>query len=193
MKKFILVSVLNLIVYAGFSQSTFSILSYSLQESWYAKQTGENTELLKKGMESANCKIVFFKPVKIFTNDVATYEKYRNDLTGNSGLTITSSTKVKMESTADWTSFSGLQNVGAKGNAYSVAFYSISNTTQTVFFAVYSANDEACTNDLDSIVQSVNLTETGTVHKDDRTKAKAKPASKKVRIAALKSLKGMVN
>jgi hypothetical protein len=67
MKKIILVTVLNLIVYAGFSQSTFSILNYSLQESWYAKQTGETTELLKKGMENSNCKIVFFKPVKIVT------------------------------------------------------------------------------------------------------------------------------
>ncbi len=208
MKKIILVTILNLIVYAGFSQSTFSILNYSLQESWYAKQTGETTELLKKGMENSNCKIVFFKPVKIVTDDVTIYEKYRDDLLRSSSLTIISSTKVQKESGPGWTSFSGLQNAGTKGNTYSIAFYSISDTRQTVFFAVYSASDQSCENELEAIVQSINLTELNASQSGDKTasqsgnktkKANAEsdhkpaPASKKVRIAALKSLKGMVN
>ena len=206
MKKIILATVLNLMVYIGFSQSTFSILNYSLQESWYAKQTGETIELLKKGMENSNCKIVFFNPVKIVTNDVTIYEKYRNDLLGSKSLAIISSTKVQKESGPDWTSFSGLQNVGTKGNTYSIAFYSISDTRQTVFFAVYSASDESCANELEAIVQSINLTELNASKSGDKTATQSgdktrkpnaapapKPASKKVRIAALKSLKGMVN
>jgi hypothetical protein len=159
MKKIILITVLNLFVYAGFSQSTFSILNYSLQESWYAKQTGETTELLKKGMENSNCKIVFFQPVKIVTDDVSIYEKYRNDLLHSTSLEIISFTKVQKESGTGWTSFSGLQNIGTKGNAYSIAFYSISDTRQTVFFAIYSASDQSCANELDAIAQSINLTE----------------------------------
>ena len=206
MKKIILVTVLTLVVYAGFSQSTFSILNYSLQESWYAKQNGETTELLKKGMENSNCKIVFFKPVKIVTNDVTIYEKYRDDLLGSKSLAITSSTKVQKESGPDWTSFSGLQNVGTKGNTYSIAFYSISDTRQTVFFAVYSTSDQSCANELEAIVGSINLTELSASQAGDKTALQSsdktrkpnaapapKPASKKVRIAALKSLKGMVN
>ena len=206
MKKIILVTVLNLIVYAGFSQSTFSILNYSLQESWYPKQTGETTELVKKGMENSNCKIVFFKPVKIVTNDVTTYEKYRDDLLGSTSLTIISSTKVQKESGPNWTSFSGLQNAGIKENTYSIAFYSISNTSQTVFFAVYSTSDQSCANELEAIVGSINLTELNASQSGDKTALQSgnktkkpnaesdhKPTSRKVRIAALHSLKGMVN
>jgi len=206
MKKIILVTVLTLVVYAGFSQSTFSILNYSLQESWYAKQNGETTELLKKGMENSNCKIVFFKPVKIVTNNEPIYKKYRDDLLGSKSVAITSSTKVQKESGTDWTSFSGLQNAGTKGNTYSIAFYSISDTRQTVFFAVYSTSDQSCANELEAIVGSINLTELNASQSGDKTALQSgnktkkpnaetdhKPASKKVRIAALKSLKGMVN
>jgi len=205
MKKFILVTILNLIVYAGFSQSTFSILNYSLQESWYPKQTGETTELIKKGMENSNCKIVFFKPVKIVTNDVTIYEKYRDDLLGSKSLSIISSTKVQKESGPDWTSFSGLQNVGTKGNTYSIAFYTISDTRQTVFFAVYSASDQSCENELEAIVGSINLTELNASQSGDKTASQSgnktrKPNAesdhkpvKKVRIAPLKSLKAMVS
>ena len=197
MKKFILVTILNLIVYAGFSQSTFSILNYSLQESWYPKQTGETTELIKKGMENSNCKIVFFKPVKIVTNDVTIYEKYRDNLRHSTSLSIISSTKVQKESGPDWTSFSGLQNVGTKGNTYSIAFYTISDTRQTVFFAVYSASDQSCENELEAIVGSINLTELNASQSGNKTRkpnaeSDHKPV-KKVRIAPLKSLKAMVS
>ncbi len=99
-------------------------------------QSGDNTTLLKKGIESSNCKIVFFNPVKIITDTEPIYIKYRNELVSSAGLVITTTTKVQKEYGPGWTSFSGLQNVGTKDNAYSIAFYSISDIKQTVFFAV---------------------------------------------------------
>jgi hypothetical protein len=190
MKKYILVTVLNLIAYTCFSQSTFGILSYTLPEGWYAKQTGDNTELLKKGIEDANCKIVFFKLVKIVTDTVTIYNKYRNELVRSSKSEITTRTPVQEQSGSGWTSFSGLQNMGTKGTASSIAFYSVSDTKQTVFFAVYSTSEELCTNELDTIIQSINLTELSAARSGDKTR---KVASKRLRVLPLKSLKALVN
>lgn len=193
MKKYFLLAVLTLVAYTGFSQSAFDNLSYILPEGWYVNQTGDNTELLKKGMESDNCKIVFFKPVKIVTETENIYIKYRNELLRSAGSAIISS-PVQMQSGPGWTSFSGLQNLGSKGSAYNIAFYSISDLKQTVFFAVYSASGDLCTNELDAIIQSTDLTELNDAPPGDKTRKPAtKAKSKRVRIAALKSLKAMVN
>lgn len=189
MKKYLFFFVFTLIGFASFSQSSFSMLNYTLPEGWYARQVGENTELVKKGMENSNCKIVFFKPVKIVTDNESLYIKYRNELV-NAGLTITSSSKIQKEYGMDWTSFSGMQNTGTKGNASSVAFYSLADTKQTVFLAVYLTNEAVCMDELDAIVQSINLTELNATKTDTKTR---KPASKKVRVLPLKSLKAFVN
>ncbi|MBL7725508.1 MAG: hypothetical protein JNK27_15275 [Chitinophagaceae bacterium] len=189
MKKYILITVLSLVAYTGFSQSAFGIVSYTLPEGWYAKQTGDNTELLKKGMESANCKIVFFKPVKIVTDTEPIYTKYREELVRSSRLEITSSSAVQKQYGPGWTSFSGLQNIGTKGSAYRIAFYSISDTKQTIFFAVYSTGEELCANELDVIIQTINLTELSAAQSGDKTKA----AKRKIRLLPLKSLKPLVN
>lgn len=194
MKKYMLVIALNLLGYISFSQSSFGILSYTLPEGWYAKQTGDNTELLKKGMESSHCKIVFFKPAKIVTDNEDIYSKYRNELVSSTGLEITASTKVQKEYDPGWTSFSGLQNVSTKGTAYSIAFYSISDTKQTVFFAVFSTSVDLCTNELDTIIQAIDLAESNDAQPDDKTrKATKKAKSKRVRVLPLKSLKALVN
>ncbi len=194
MKKYMLVIALNLLGYISFSQSSFGILSYTLPEGWYAKQTGDNTELLKKGMESSHCKIVFFKPAKIVTDNEDIYSKYRNELVSSTGLEITASTKVQKEYDPGWTSFSGLQNVSTKGTAHSIAFYSISDTKQTVFFAVFSTSVDLCTNELDTIIQAIDLAESNDAQPDDKTrKATKKAKSKRVRVLPLKSLKALVN
>lgn len=194
MKKYFLLAVLNLVAYTGFSQSASDMLSYILPEGWDTNPTGDNTELLKKGMESDNCKIVFFKPVKIVTETENIYIKHRNELLRSAGSAVINSTPVQMQSGPGWTSFSGLQNLGSKGAAYSIAFYSISDLKQTVFFAVYSTSLDLCTNELDAIIQSTDLIELNDAPPGDKTRKPAtKAKSKRVRIAALKSLKAMVN
>ena len=190
MKKYLLITILTLTEYNSFSQSTFGTLSYTAPEGWYAKQTADNTELLKKGMESTNCKIVFFKPVRIVTYTGVLYIKYRNKLADSAGFPITTPTHVQGQNGPGWASFSSLQNVGTKGDAYSIAFYSISDTKQTVFFAVYSTSDELCTNDLDAIIQSINLTALTTAQSDNKTKTKK--ISKRIRVLSLKALKTLV-
>ena len=139
-------------------------------------------------MESSNCKIVFFKPVKIVTDTEPIYNKYRSELVPSSGSVT--STPVQKQTGPGWISFSGLQNVGTRGSAYSIAFYSISDTRQTVFFAVYSTSEGLCTNDLEAIIQSVNLIELNDAKQAGKTR---KPANKKVRVLPLKSLKALVN
>ena len=190
MKKYLLITFLTLVGYSSFSQSTFGTLSYTAAEGWYAKQTADNTALLKKGMESANCKIVFFKPVRIVTYTGALYIKYRNKLADSAGLATATATHVQEQDGPGWAIFSSLQNVGTKSDAYSIAFYSISDTKQTVFFTVYSTNDELCTNDLDAIIQSINLTALTTAQSDNKTKTKK--ISRRIRVLPLKALKTMV-
>jgi hypothetical protein len=190
MKKISMIATLQVLACAAFSQSTFSILSYSAPEGWYAKQNGENSVLVKKGAETTNCKIVFFKPVNVAVNSVATYTKYRNDLLGTSASKTKSWTTVQKESDPGWFSFSSLQHTDAN-SIPDIAFYSISNSIETVFVAAYSDNNGLCSDELDSIINSINLIGLNN-QQGDKTK-KAKQQSKKVRIAALKSLKGMVN
>jgi hypothetical protein len=188
MKKYLLLLFLHLAVYTGFSQAVADLVSYTLPQGWYAQKTGDNITLLKTGMEDGNCRIVFFKPVKTVTDTVTVYTKYRNELVPVKKSVITGSTAVQKQTGPGWTSFSALQNTGTKGNTYSIAFYSMSDTKQTIFFAVYASDDTVCNDELDAIIQSVNLTSVTAAQAGNKTKAK-----KKVRVLPLKSLKAFVN
>lgn len=180
--------ILQLVVYTGFSQSVSDVVSYTLPQGWYAQKTGDTITLLKAGMEDGNCRIVLFKSVKTVTDTVTVYTKYRNELVPVKKSVITGSTAIQKQTGPGWTSFSALQNTGTKGNSYSIAFYSISDTKQTIFFAVYASNEAACNDELDMILQSVNLTSLTAAQAGNKTKAK-----KKVRVLPLKSLKAFVN
>jgi hypothetical protein len=187
MKKYLLLTILQLVVYTGFSQAVADVVSYALPQGWYAQKTGDNITLLKTGMEEGNCRIVLYKPVKTVTDTVTVYTKYRNELVPPV-KSVTGSTPVQKQSGPGWTSFSALQNTGTKGNAYSIAFYSMSDTKQTIFFGVYANSDAACNDELDMIIQSVNLTSLTAAQAGNKTKAK-----KKLRALPLKSLKAFVN
>jgi hypothetical protein len=188
MKKYLLLMILHLVVYTGFSQAVADVVSYTLPQGWYAQKTDDNITLLKTGMEDSNCRIVLFKPVKTITDTVTVYTKYRNELVPGKKSVITGSTAIQKQTGPGWTSFSALQNTGTKGNSYSIAFYSISDTKQTIFFAVYASSDAVCNDELDMILQSVNLTSLTAAQAGNKTKAK-----KKVRVLPLKSLKAFVN
>ena len=190
MKKYLLLIILQLAFYTGFSQAVADLVSYTLPSGWYAQKTGENITLLKTGMEDGNCRIVFFKPVKTVTDTVTVYTKYRNELVPAKKSVITGSTAVQKQTGPGWTSFSALQNTGTKGNTYSIAFYSMSDTKQTIFFAVYANSDTLCNDELDAIIQSISLTTLSDASTADKTR---KPKSKKVRVLPLKSLKAFVN
>lgn len=182
--------ILQLVVYTGFSQAVADVVSYILPQGWYVQKDGDHITLLKTGMEDGNCRIVFFKPVKTVTDTVTVYTKYRNELVPKTKLLITGSTAVQKQTGPGWTSFSALQNVGSKGSAYSIAFYSMSDTKQTIFFTVYASSDAVCNDELDMIIQSISLTTVSDASTADKTR---KPKSKKVRVLPLKSLKAFVN
>ncbi len=190
MKKYLLLMILHLVVYSGFSQTVADLVSYTLPQSWYAQKTGDNITLLKTGTEDGSCRIVLFKPVKTVTDTVTVYTKYRNELVPGKKMVITGSTAVQKQTGPGWTSFSALQNTGTKSNPYSIAFYSMSDTKQTIFFAVYASSDAVCNDELDMIIQSISLTTVSDAATADKTR---KPKSKKVRVLPLKSLKALVN
>ena len=186
MKKYLLLTILQLVVYTGFSQSVADVVSYTLPQGWYAQKTGENITLLKTGMEAANCRIVLYKPVKTVTDTVTVYTKYRNELVPATKLVVTGSTPVQKQAGPGWTSFSALQNVGTKGSAYSIAFYSLSDSKQTIFFAVYANSDTVCNDELDLILQSISL---ATLTDAVTTGKTRKPKTQGRYIKSLKKLK----
>jgi hypothetical protein len=179
MKKILLLLLCILAVNLTNAQSRFGIISYTLPEGWYARHSGNDIELVKKGAENSGCKIILFQEV----NNVVNGEKKYAELWALK--TKTSNTKlqktippVKTEDD-EWVSFSGVKTIGKSTEG----FYTLCDGSKTAMVLAESP-DSSCTNEIDSILTSVIIPE-----KEIKTKTR----TRKIRIAALKSLKGMVN
>ncbi len=186
----ILLSVLcNLAVCLTNAQSRFGIINYELPQGWYARESGVNMELVKKGAENS-CKITLFQEL----NSVVKGEKQYAELwasktkSGNSQLKETTP-PVKTEED-DWISYSGSKGISSK-SPYTEGFYTLSDGSKTAVILA-EAQGSLCIDEINSILASINIPE-----KETKTKTKAKPAtkpaSKKVRVLPLKSLKALVN
>jgi len=193
MKKILLSVLCILAVCLTNAQSKFGIINYTLPQGWYARQSGVNIELVKKGAENS-CKITLFQEI----NSVVNGEKQFAELWASktkSGNTKISKTNppVKTEED-DWISYAGSKGINSE-SPYTEGFYTLSDGSKTAIILA-EAQGSLCIDEMNSILASINITE-----KETRTKTKAKPAanpapkpaSKKVRVLALKSLKALVN
>jgi hypothetical protein len=183
--KIILLSLLcTLTVSLTSAQSRFGIINYTLPNGWYARQAGNDMELVKKGAENS-CKITFFQEL----NSVVKGEKQFAELwalktkSGNAKIKETIP-PVKTEED-DWISYSASKGINSKP-PYTEGFYTLSDGSKTAIILA-EAQGNLCIDEMNSILASINIPE-----KETKTTTKSKKA-KRVRIAALKSLKGMVN
>lgn len=184
MKKIFLSFLCILTVCLVNAQSQFGIISYSLPQGWYARQSGNDLELVKKGAENSGCKITLFQQVNFVVNGERKFVELWASKT-KTGNTKTPS-PVKTEEDG-WISFSGFKTMG-KGTT-TEGFYTVCDGSQTAIILA-EAQESSCINEINSILASITIPEKET---NSKTKAKAKPASKKVRVLPLKSLKALVN
>ncbi|MEQ1800137.1 MAG: hypothetical protein ABL872_19430 [Lacibacter sp.] len=182
MKKIFLSVLCLFTVYLLNAQSQFGIISYSLPQGWYARQSGNDLELVKKGDDNSGCKITLFQQVNTLVNDEKKFIQLWA-LKTKTGSTKTAS-PIKTEDNG-WISFSGFKTTG-KGTT-TEGFYTVCDGSQTAIILA-EAQENSCINEINSILASITIPA-----KETRSKAKAKPASKKVRVLPLKSLKALVN
>ena len=184
MKKVLLSVLCSLVVCLTNAQSRFGIINYTLPQGWYARQSGVNMELVKKGAENS-CKVTLFQEL----NSVVKGEKQFAELwalktkSGNARINKTTP-PVKTEED-DWISFSGSKGFNSK-SPYTEGFYTLSDGSKTAIILA-EAQGSLCIDEINTILASINIPE-----KETKTQTKAKK-KKGIRIAALKSLKALVN
>ena len=184
MKKVLLSVLCSLAVCLTNAQSQFGIINYTLPQGWYARQSGNDLELVKKGAENS-CKITLFQEL----NGVVKGEKQYAELwalktkSGNARIKETIP-PVKTEED-DWISYSGSKGINSKP-PYTEGFYTLSDGSKTAIILA-EAQGNLCIDEMNSILTSINIPE-----KETKTNTKSKK-KRGIRIAALKSLKGMVN
>ncbi len=193
MKKILLSVLCSLAFLLTNAQSKFGIINYTLPQGWYARQSGNDMELVKKGAENS-CKITLFQEL----NSVVKGEKQFAELwasktkSGNANIKeITPPVKTEED---DWISYAGSKGINSE-SPYTEGFYTLSDGSKTAIILA-EAQGSLCIDEINSILASIYIPE-----KETRTKTKAKPASqpapkpasKKVRVLPLKSLKALVN
>jgi hypothetical protein len=170
------------------AQSEFGIISYTLPQGWYARESGSDMVLERRGTENSSCSITLFQQV----NSVVASEKEYAKLwalktkTGNSKVGHTTS-NIKTEEDG-WISFSGAVKSGKGTPASTEGFYTLSDGNKTVMFLAQAVENK-CIDEIDIILASIHIPEKGTSKK---TKTKENEKKKIVKVLPLKGLKDMV-
>jgi hypothetical protein len=180
MKKILLPLLCILVVCSTDAQSRVGIINYSLPEGWYARQAGNDMELVKKGAENSSCKITLLQQVNTVVDDEKKYAELWALKTTVNFRVKQKITPVKTEEDG-WISFSGSKTNGKNTEG----FYTLTDGSKTAMILAVSP-ENSCTDEIDSILATINIP-----GKEASTKTKAK--SKKVRVLPLKSLKALVN
>ena len=166
------------------AQSQVGIIRYTLPEGWYARKSDDGIVLERKGTENSGCSITLQE-----IGSAVTSEKEYGQLWASktkTGDTKIAHTNPAVKTEADgWISFSGSNAMAKKASTSSEGFYTLSDGNKTVMILV-QAEDDLCIDEIDSILASVHIPDKAN---NPGTKAKAK----RVRVAALKSLKALVN
>jgi hypothetical protein len=185
MKKILLSVLCILVVCLVNAQSQFGIINYTLPGGWYARQLGNDIELVKKEAENSNCKITLFQQVNRAVNSEIKYAELWALKTKSGNAKIPNTIPPVKTEEDGWISFSGFKVIGKSTPPYSEGFYTLSDGSKTAIILA-EAQGSSCINEINSILASINIPE-----KETNTKTKAK--SKKVRVLPLKSLKALVN
>jgi hypothetical protein len=162
------------------AQSRFGIINYSLPEGWYARQLGNDVELVKKGAENSGCKITLFQQVNMVVDGEKKYAELWALKTISNFKVQQKIPPVKTEEES-WISFSGSKTNGKNTEG----FYTLTDGSKTAMILVVSP-ENSCTDEIDSLLATIHISE-----KETSTKTKAK--RKGIRIRALKSLKALVS
>jgi hypothetical protein len=130
MKKILLSFLCILVVCVTNAQSRFGIINYSLPEGWYARQSGNDIELVKRGAENSVCKIILFQQVNIVVDSEKKYaELWALKTKNNFKIKIP---PVKTEEDG-WISFSGSATAGKSTEG----FYTLTDGSKTAMIQVY--------------------------------------------------------
>jgi len=167
------------------AQSKFGIINYTLPEGWYARQSGNDIELVKKGAENSSCKITLFQEIKGVVNSDTKYAELWALNTKSDHTNVSNTIHPHKTEEDNWISLSGSKITDKKTSPYTEGFYTLSDGGKTAIILA-QAQESKCIDEIDRILASINIGEKETTPK---TKTKAK----RVRIAALKSLKALVN
>lgn len=163
MKKLLLYAFCMLTVYSVKAQSKFAVLSYTLPQGWYARQSGNDLELVKKGAENSGCKITLFQQVNGVVNNGKKFAELWA-LKTKMGTTKTAP-PVKTEEDG-WIFFSG-----SKTNGNSTEnFYTLCDGSITAIILTESQGS-SCENELNGILASINIPVTDN---NSKTRAKSK-------------------
>jgi len=193
MKKVLLSVLCSLVVCLTNAQSQFGIINYELPQGWYARPSGNDMELVKKGAKNS-CKITLFQELNSVVKGEKQYVQLWALKTKSGNAKINKTTPPVKTEEEDWITYAASKGVNSK-SPYTESFYTLSDGSKTAIILA-EAQGSSCIDEMNSILASINIPE-----KETRTKTKAKPAaqpapkpaSKKVRVLALKSLKALVN
>ena len=166
MKKILLSVLCILTVCLTNAQSRFGIINYTLPQGWYARESGVNMELVKKGSENS-CKITLFQEL----NSVVKGEKQFAELwalkTKSGNAKISKSTPPVKTEEEDWITYAASKGINSKP-PYTEAFYTLSEGSKTAIILA-EAQGDLCIDEINSILASINIPE-----KQTKTKAKSK-------------------
>ncbi len=165
MKKILLSVLCLLTVYLLNAQSKFGVISYTLPQGWYTRQSGNDLELVKKGDENSGCKITLFQQLNTVVNGERKFAELWT-LKTKSGNTKTAS-PVKREEDG-WIFFSGTKTTGNK--TPTEIFYTLCDGSITAIILT-ELQGNSCLNEINSILASINIPVTET---NSKTRAKSK-------------------
>jgi len=147
------------------AQSKFAVLSYTLPQGWYARQSGNDLELVKKGDENSGCKITLFQQQNTVVNGERKFVELWTLKTkiGNAK----SGSPVKTEEDG-WIFFSGSKTTANSTSRES--FYTLCDGSITAIILTESQGS-SCENELNRILASINIPVTDN---SSKTRAKSK-------------------
>jgi len=166
MKKVLLSVLFSLAVCLTNAQSRFGIINYTLPQGWYARQTGNDLELVKKGAENS-CKITLFQELSTVVKGEKQYAQLWASKTKSGSAKISKTTPPVKTEEEDWITYAASKGINSK-SPYTESFYTLSDGSKTAIILA-EAQGSLCIDEMNSILASINIPE-----KETRTKTKAK-------------------